>query len=106
VLYLPAWLDQQVSNTCTEIAARTMGMVNLPGSIQQDLVQIPTSSGPTNAAIAMWHLGEIDIANLRTRARCRRWRTCSRTIAAIPIRDASRARRRSGRSSGRSIRAG
>jgi hypothetical protein len=63
VLYLPAWLDQQVSNTCTEIVARTMGMVNLPGSIQQDLVQIPTASGPTNAAMATWHLGEIDITN-------------------------------------------
>jgi hypothetical protein len=63
VLYLPAWLDKQVSNTCTEIAARTMGLGNLPGSIQQDTVQIPEATGPTDAAMATWHLGEIDILN-------------------------------------------
>jgi len=63
VLYLPAWLDKQVSNTCSEIAARTMGLENLPGSIQQNLVQIPTATGPTDAAMAMWHIGEIDILN-------------------------------------------
>ncbi len=63
VLYDAAWLDKQVSNQCTEIAARTLGLPNLEGSIQQGLVDIPDVAGPVDSAYLTWHLGELDILN-------------------------------------------
>jgi hypothetical protein len=63
ILYAGAWLDKQVSNTCTEIAARTMGLPVLEGSIQQDLEQMDTVPGPVEAALVFWDLGELDITN-------------------------------------------
>jgi hypothetical protein len=63
VLLTPAWLDKQVSNTCTEIAARTLDLPLLAGSIQQGLVGMPDVPGPVDSALSIWHLGEMDILN-------------------------------------------
>jgi pimeloyl-ACP methyl ester carboxylesterase len=63
VLYDAAWLDKQVSNQCTEIAARTLGLPSLLGSIQQGLVDMPDLPGPLDSAYVAWDLGELDILN-------------------------------------------
>jgi hypothetical protein len=63
VLYTAAWLDHQVSNTCTEIAARTMGLPVLAGSYQQSLQGMPDVAGPVDSALVFHHLGLIDILN-------------------------------------------
>jgi hypothetical protein len=63
VLYTAAWLDHQVSNTCTEIAARTMGLPVLEGSIQQSLQGMPDVAGPVDSALVFHHLGQLDILN-------------------------------------------
>ncbi len=41
MLLTVAFLDKQVSNQATEIFARSMGVPNVVGSVQQDLVDIP-----------------------------------------------------------------
>jgi len=61
VLYTAAWLDNQVSNTCTEIAARTMNLPMIAGSIQQSLVGIPDVPGPVDSALVFYDLGQLDI---------------------------------------------
>ena len=63
VLYSEAFLDKQVSNQCTEIAARTMGLPSLLGSIKQGLPEIPDLPGPLDSAYVSTHLGELDILN-------------------------------------------
>lgn len=63
VLYTAAWLDHQVSNTCTEIAARTMGLPVLEGSYQQGLQGMPDVAGPVDSALVFHHLGQLDILN-------------------------------------------
>ena len=61
VLYTAAWLDHQVSNTCTEIAARTMGLPVLEGSYQQSLEGMPDVAGPVDSALVFHHVGQLDI---------------------------------------------
>jgi hypothetical protein len=61
VLYTAVWLDNQVSNTCTEIAARTMNLPSIAGSIQQGLQGIPDVAGPVDSALVFHHLGVLDI---------------------------------------------
>jgi len=56
-----AWLDKQVSNQCTEVAARTMGLPNLEGSLQQGLQQIPDVTGPVDSAYVMYDSGAFDL---------------------------------------------
>ena len=63
ILYTAAWLDHQVSNTCTEIAARTMGLPVLEGSYQQGLQGMPDVAGPVDSALVFHHLGQLDILN-------------------------------------------
>jgi hypothetical protein len=46
ILMTPAWLDKQVSNQCTEIAARTLQLPNLtPASLQRELQGIADREG-------------------------------------------------------------
>ncbi len=63
LLVTEAFLDKQVSNQCTEIEVRTLGIPNLLGSVRQQLVQIPDVAGPVDSAFVSWHLGELDILN-------------------------------------------
>jgi hypothetical protein len=58
-----AWLDKQVSNQCTEVAARTMGVPNLDGSLQEGLQQIPDVVGPVDSAYVMYSSGAFDLFN-------------------------------------------
>ena len=61
ILMTAAWLDQQVANQATEILARTMGLPNGEGSIQQGLQQIPDIVGPADSALVIWDAGSFDI---------------------------------------------
>ncbi len=62
ILMTPAWLDKQVSNQCTEIGARTLGLANLaPGSLQRGLVDIPDLPGPLDSAYVMYDSGAFDL---------------------------------------------
>ena len=64
ILMTPAWLDKQVSNQCTEIAARTLQLPNLaPGSLQRGLQGIPDLDGPLDSAYVMYDSGAFDIFN-------------------------------------------
>jgi hypothetical protein len=63
VLYTAAWLDNQVSNTCTEIAARTMRLPVIEGSYQQSLEGLPDVAGPVPSALVFHHMGQLDITN-------------------------------------------
>jgi hypothetical protein len=60
-----AWLDKQVSNQASEVAARTLGLPNLTSSIAQGLVGIPDVdtgvSGPQDSAMVIWDTGSFDI---------------------------------------------
>jgi hypothetical protein len=64
ILMTPAWLDKQVSNQCTEIAARTLQLANLaPGSLQRGLQGIPDQAGPLDSAYIMYDTGAFDLFN-------------------------------------------
>jgi len=63
ILMLPAWLDKQVPNICTEIAARTLGLPNLEGSIQQGLQEMPDLVGPVDSAMVVYDAGSFDLFN-------------------------------------------
>ncbi len=63
VFYSAAWLDKEVSNICTEIAARSMNLPVLAGSIQQGLQQMPDVPGPVSSALVFHDIGELDILN-------------------------------------------
>ncbi len=64
MLYAAAWLDKQVSNQCTEIAARSLGLANLaPGSLQRGLQGIPDTAGPLDSAYVMYDTGAFDLFN-------------------------------------------
>jgi hypothetical protein len=58
-----AWLDKQVSNQCTEVAARSLGLPNLEGSLQAELQQIPDVTGPVDSAYVMYDSGAFDLFN-------------------------------------------
>jgi hypothetical protein len=64
LLMTVAWLDKQVSNQCTEAAARTLGLANLtPGSLQAQLQGIPDQAGPLDSAYVMYNTGSFDLFN-------------------------------------------
>jgi len=60
-----AWLDKQVSNQASEVAARTLGLPNLTSSIAQGFVGIPDVdtdvAGPQDSAMVVWDTGSFDI---------------------------------------------
>ncbi len=68
MLVTVAWLDKQVSNQATNIMARSMGIPNLEGSIQAQLVDIPdvnADAGSANpglsSAMHIYDVGDFDI---------------------------------------------
>jgi hypothetical protein len=62
ILVTAAWLDKQVSNQCSEIAARTLGLSTLSdGSIWQGLQGIPDEPGPLDSAFVMYDSGSFDL---------------------------------------------
>ncbi len=64
ILMTPAWLDKQVSNQCTEVAARTLKLPNLvPASLQRELQGIPDRDGPLDSAYVMYNTGSFDLFN-------------------------------------------
>jgi hypothetical protein len=63
ILYMEGWLDKQVSNQCTEAAARTMQLPNLVGSLQEDLQDIPDLAGPLDSAYVIYDTGAFDLFN-------------------------------------------
>ncbi|MFQ5513414.1 MAG: hypothetical protein ACE5FG_03170 [Myxococcota bacterium] len=63
LMMTPAWLDKQVSNQCSEIAARSIGLSNMEGSIQSGLVGIPDVPSPQDSAYVMYDTGSFDLFN-------------------------------------------
>ena len=63
ILMTAGWLDKQVSNQCTEIAARTLELSSLDGSLQHGLQQIPDTVGPLDSAFVMYDTGSFDLFN-------------------------------------------
>jgi pimeloyl-ACP methyl ester carboxylesterase len=62
ILMTAAWLDKLVSNQCTEIEVRSLGLPNLAGaSLQSNLVDIPDVAGPLDSAYLMWDTGSFDV---------------------------------------------
>jgi hypothetical protein len=62
ILMTAAWLDKQVSNQCTEVEARTLGIPNLvPASLQRQLQGIPDAEGPLDSAYVMYDTGAFDL---------------------------------------------
>jgi pimeloyl-ACP methyl ester carboxylesterase len=62
ILMTPAWLDKQVSNQCSEVMARTLGIPNLSdGSLVSGLQQIPDAAGPQDSAMVMYDTGSFDL---------------------------------------------
>lgn len=57
VLISQAYLDQQVSNQCTEIMARTMNVPSLVGSLRSGMPQIPDLPGPLQNAYVEFDTG-------------------------------------------------
>ncbi|MFI5396779.1 MAG: hypothetical protein ACHQ9S_14685 [Candidatus Binatia bacterium] len=63
ILMTMAWLDQQVSNVATEIAARTLGLPNLAGSLRTNMAEIPDEPGPLPSALVIYDTGSFDLSN-------------------------------------------
>ena len=63
VLLTMAWLDQSTPNLVTEIAARTLGLPNLGGSLRTNLPQIPDRPGPLSSAFVIYDTGAFDPDN-------------------------------------------
>jgi len=63
VLMTVAWLDHQVSNQASEITARTLGLPNLAGSLQQHLVDLPdlAPGEAADSAYVVYDSGSFDI---------------------------------------------
>ena len=63
ILLSQAFLDQQVSNQCTEIEARTLGIPALVGSHRSGMPQIADLPGPLASAYVEYDTGSFDLAN-------------------------------------------
>ena len=63
ILMTAAYLDQAVSNQATEIAARTLGLPSLVGSLQSGLAEIPDVAGPLPSALVMYDTGSYQVDN-------------------------------------------
>jgi hypothetical protein len=64
ILMTVAWLDKQVSNQASEIAARSLGIPSLRGSLQARLVGIPdrrAGSRGLDSAYVVWDAGSFDV---------------------------------------------
>ncbi len=60
LLYTVGWLDKQVSNQCTEVAARTLGLSNQE-SVLQGIVGIPDAAGPVDNGMTIYDTGYFDL---------------------------------------------
>ncbi len=58
-----AWLDKQVSNQASELAARSLGIGNLDGSMQRGFPGIPDVTGAQDSAMTIWSTGSFDLWN-------------------------------------------
>jgi hypothetical protein len=63
ILMTEAFLDQQVSNQGTEIAARTLGLPQLVGSLLPGVAQVPDEPGPLDSAWVIYDTGGFDLGN-------------------------------------------
>ena len=63
ILMTEAFLDQQVSNQGTEIAARTLGLPQLVGSLLPGVAEIPDEAGPLDSAWVIYDTGGFDLSN-------------------------------------------
>lgn len=64
ILMTVAWLDKQVSNQASEIAARALGIPSLQGSLLQGLAGIPDQpEGPSglDSALVFYDVGSFDV---------------------------------------------
>jgi len=64
ILMTVAWLDKQVSNQASEIAARSLGIPSLQGSLLQGLAEIPDlPEGPSglDSALVFYDTGSFDV---------------------------------------------
>lgn len=61
ILMPVAWLDKQVSNQASVIAARTLGIPNLEGSLQQNIPGLPDATSPQLSGYVMWSTGVFDV---------------------------------------------
>jgi hypothetical protein len=64
MLMTVAWVDHQVSNQASEILARTLGIPQLLGSLQQGLAGIPdVAEGPSglDSALVTYDTGSFDV---------------------------------------------
>jgi hypothetical protein len=58
-----AWLDKQVSNQVSELAARSLGIGNLDGSLVRGYQGIPDVVSPQDSAMTVWSTGSFDLWN-------------------------------------------
>jgi hypothetical protein len=58
-----AWLDKQVSNQASELAARSLGIGNLEGSLVRGHQGIPDLVGPQDSGMTVWSTGSFDLWN-------------------------------------------
>jgi hypothetical protein len=68
ILMTVAWLDKQVSNQASEIAARSLGIPSLVGSLQARLVGIPDrrdGGRGLDSAYVVWDTGSFDVFDPR-----------------------------------------
>ncbi len=63
ILISQAYLDQQVSNQCTEIQVRTMKVPTLVGSNRSGMPLIPDLPGPLTSAFVEYDTGSFDLQN-------------------------------------------
>ena len=63
VLLTMAWLDEQVSNQCTEITARTLELPMLRGSLLSGLPQIRDREGPLESAMVVYDTASFDLSD-------------------------------------------
>jgi len=61
ILMTEAFLDQQVSNQGTEIAARTLGLPQLEGSLLPGMAEIPDEAGPLDSAWVVYDTGSFEL---------------------------------------------
>ncbi|MFP6579719.1 MAG: hypothetical protein VCC02_07935, partial [Myxococcota bacterium] len=61
ILMTVAWLDKQVSNQASVIAARTLGIPNVEGSLQQNIPGLPDATSPQPSGYVMWDTGVFDV---------------------------------------------
>jgi pimeloyl-ACP methyl ester carboxylesterase len=63
ILMAGALYDQQVSNTGTEVAARTLNLPNIEGSVLNQLPEIENVPGPLSSALVFYDTGSFDPSN-------------------------------------------